>query len=404
MKNLSVLIVIVFLLIGCDQKKSTNENAFIIGKADSLHSTVLNESRKFFVYLPPSFGDGSDTTKRYPVLYLLDGGSHFHSVTGLLDQLTSNELVPEMIVVAITNTDRSRDLTPTRSLKLPDGTEQEWLKTTGGADNFLKFIETELFPHIQKNFPTEPHRILIGHSFGGLFAIHTMMNRPELFNSYVAIDPSLWWDNRKLLQRSDTILREKSFDRKTLFVSVANTMPTGMDTLRVSSDTSGNTSHIRSIIQFSKRANVAKKNNGMTFTWKYYDEDSHGSVPLITEHDALRYIFGYYRMQYDPAETADNYIAHYKTISGKLGYVKLPPENSINDKGFGYLSQEKMEQAKSFFDLNLQNYPSSRSAHDSMGDYYLAVGDTASAKGFFKKSLAIKDVASTRKKLERIQN
>jgi uncharacterized protein len=405
MKNLGIAVILLSILVGCDQKKSKNENehSFVIGKADSLHSAILNEGRKFFVYLPPTYGDGSDTTKRYPVVYLLDGGSHFHSVTGLLDQLTSNELVPEMIVVAITNTDRSRDLTPTRSLKLPDGSEQEWLNTTGGADNFLRFIETELFPHVEKNYPTEPHRILIGHSFGGLFTIHTMMNRPDLFNSYVAIDPSMWWDNRKLLMQSDTFLREKNFNRKTLFVSVANTMPGGMDTLRVASDTTGNTSHIRSIIQFSKQASVAKKTNGMNFSWKYYGEDSHGSVPLITAYDALRYIFGYYRMAYDPAETAETYINHYKIISDKLGYTKLPPENAMNDKGYGYLSQKKFEQAMSFFNVNLKNYPASANAHDSMGDYYLAVGDTTNAKALFMKSLAIKDIASTRKKLEEIQ-
>jgi uncharacterized protein len=397
MKKFGCLLVLICVLIGCDQTKNQKENSFIIGKADSLHSRVLNEDRKFFVYLPPSFGDGTDTTKGYPVIYLLDGGSHFHSVTGLLDQLTSNELCPEMIVVAITNTDRSRDLTPTRSLKLPNGSEQEWLKTTGGADNFLKFIETELFPYVEKSYPTEPHRILIGHSFGGLFAIHTLINKPELFNSYVAIDPSLWWDSRKLLLGADTILHQKSFSQKTLFVSVANTMPAGMDT-------SGSTSHIRSIIQFSKRANAVKRINGMNFTWKYYDEDSHGSVPLISEYDALRYIFSYFRMNYDPNETAKVFADHYKLISEKLGYTKLPPENVINDRAYNYLSAKKLDQARSFFDLNVTNYPKSANAHDSMGDFYLAAGDTTNAKAAFIKSLELKEVEGTRKKLEELDD
>jgi tetratricopeptide (TPR) repeat protein len=181
-------------------------------------------------------------------------------------------------------------------------------------------------------------------------------------------------------------------------------MPTGMDTLRVGSDTTGNTSHIRSIIQFSKHANAAKKSNGMNFKWKYYDEDSHGSVPLITEYDALRYIFGYYRMNYDPAETAETFANHYKAISDKLGYTKLPPENAINDKGYGYLSQKKFDQALSFFDLNIRNYPASPNAHDSMGEYYLAAGDTTKAKESFVKSLGLKEVAGTRKKLQDLED
>lgn len=403
MKNIGYALILLLFLASCDQKKSESSNLFVIGKADSLHSSVLNEDRKFFVYLPPSAGDGTDTTKRYPVIYLLDGGVHFHSVTGLLDQLTYNELVPEMIVVAITNTDRSRDLTPTRSVKSTDGSEREYLKTTGGAGNFLKFIETELFPYVEKRYPTEPHRILIGHSFGGLFALYAMMNRPELFNSYVAIDPSLWWDERKLLLQTDTFLREKNFDRKTLFVSVANTMPAGMDTLGVNRDTTGNTSHIRSILQFSKNANVAKKINGMNFAWKYYNDDSHGSVPLISEYDALRYMFGYFEMKYNEHETADDYTAHYKMISDRLGYVKLPPEGIMNDKGQMYLNLKKLEQAKSFLALNVKNYPSSASAHEGMGDYFLAAGDTTKAKEFFSKSLSINEVEAVRKKLNELE-
>jgi uncharacterized protein len=397
----SICLLLIFF-IRCSQEKK--ENVFSIGTQDSLYSSILDENRKFFVYTPPGYGDGSDSSKRFPVIYLLDGGAHFHSVTGLLDQLMGNALCPEMIVVAIENTDRSRDLTPSQSLKLPNGEERDFLRTTGGAENFVKFIEAELFAHVEKNYRTAPHRVLIGHSFGGLFAIHTMMNHPELFNTYIAIDPSLWWDDRKLLLQTDSVLRTKNFAGKSLFVSVANTMPPGMDTLRVSTDTTGNTSHIRSIIHFSKKASTLKNVNGMNFTWRYYNEDTHGSVPLISEYDALRIVFKYYRMDYDPEATPEKFTDHFQLVSKNLGYAMLPPENVVNERGYNLIQNKNFERARAFFELNIKNYPGSANAHDSMGDYFLAAGDTLQARDYFSKALAIKDTPSTREKMEQLKN
>jgi len=85
-----------------------------------------------------------------------------------------------MIVVAIPNTDRSRDLTPTHSLLLPDGTTQDFLKTTGGAEAFTTFLEKELIPYVESHYPTAPHRMLVGHSFGGLFTINALINHPGI--------------------------------------------------------------------------------------------------------------------------------------------------------------------------------------------------------------------------------
>jgi predicted alpha/beta superfamily hydrolase len=189
-KSFIILLILLTVLLSCKEKK---DNRLVIGRTDSLYSDILKEERKLLVSLPGDNNndDPRDTSKRYPVLYLLDGDSHFHSVTGILDQLTRNGLCPPMIVVAIPNTDRSRDLTPTHSLKLPDGTEQDFLKTTGGAENFTTFIEKELIPYVDSHYGTRPYRVLTGHSFGGLFAINTLINHPDIFNAYVAIDPSM---------------------------------------------------------------------------------------------------------------------------------------------------------------------------------------------------------------------
>jgi predicted alpha/beta superfamily hydrolase len=386
---------IVLITVSCTNKK---DNRITIGKTDSLYSDVLKEQRKVLVYVPTSY-EHSDTSRHYPVMYLLDGESHFHSVTGVLDRLTENDICPEMIVIAIPNTDRSRDLTPTHSTRLPTGESEDFLKTTGGGEQFTRFIETELIPYVQKHYRTAPYRVLVGHSFGGLLTINTLINHPDLFDSYLAIDPSLWWDNRKLLLHSDTVLRQKKFNRKTLFVSVANTMTPEMDTLRVNADTTGNTVHIRSIIRFAKNVQLNKSRNGLNFAWKYYPDDDHGSVPLISEYDGLRFMFGYYKFRPDADVMALQLTDHYKMVSEKLGYAMLPPESKVNDAGYYFLRLKKFDQAFSFFDLNIKNFPHSANVYSSMGDYYVAVDDKPKAIEFFEKSLAIQDSEDTRTKL-----
>lgn len=130
--------------------------------------------------------------------------------------------MPELIVVGITNTDRTRDLTPTNaSLWRADGTEAK-LPTSGGADKFLKFIETELIPKVEANYRTQPYRVFAGHSFGGLFALHTFLTRPELFNAYIAVSPTMDWDNHLLSRKAEEFFKDRKELNKTLYLTLAN--------------------------------------------------------------------------------------------------------------------------------------------------------------------------------------
>ena len=122
---------------------------------------------------------------------------------------------PEMIVVAVRNTDRTRDLTPSPFTPDPpedgegeDGDEGDGenpMPTAGGAGAFLDFFERELFPFVEERYRTQPYRIVIGHSFGGLFAVHALVHRPAAFDAYVAISPSLWWANGVVVDRAESL-------------------------------------------------------------------------------------------------------------------------------------------------------------------------------------------------------
>jgi predicted alpha/beta superfamily hydrolase len=174
-----------------------------IGTSYTFPSAILAELRTINVYLPPGYTP-SDTV-RYPVIYLLDGGldEDFIHIAGLV-QFSSFEWVGRLqpsIVVGIANTDRKRDMTYPSSQR----SDRELCPTSGGSARFMDFIEKELMPYVGAKFKTSGASTLIGESLGGLLASEVLLTRPQLFDRYIIISPSLWWDSGSLLDRSTTI-------------------------------------------------------------------------------------------------------------------------------------------------------------------------------------------------------
>lgn len=420
MKNYILYIAIGFTLVKCQQKKNTAipekpTQQIVIGQIDSVYSDILAESRNIWVHLPESATNSPSNTTKYPVLYILDGPTHFHSVTGMIRQLSAsngNTIVPEMIIVGIPNTDRSRDLTPTHvDIDFFSGDSIQY--ASGGGNKFLDFMEEELIPHIEKTYPAATYRTFVGHSFGGLSVINALISREHLFNNYVAIDPSLWWDNQAFLRQADSVLSSKKYDGKALFVGVANTMDEGMQVEEVGKDTTVSTAHIRSILQFVNAMDT-QNDTGLDFGWKYYNDDDHGSVPLITEYDALRFLFPWYTLDglnrfYDAKgnTTAEELIdllnTHYKNVSDQFGYEVLPPEQFVNSTGYGFLGNNMYDKAAALFDLNIQNYPKSSNVYDSRGDCFLAQQDSIKALEYFTKALEIGPNDFSQEKIDRLQ-
>lgn len=409
MKNLLGLVIGLALLISCN-KNTDQRNQIVIGAVDSLFSKTLNEQRKVWVHVPTN-PTRSKAKIKYPVLYLLDGDDHFYAVVGLIQQLSEDQLCPKMIVVGIPNTDRTRDLTPTH-VKTVFG-DTAFSKTSGGGENFTKFISNELIPYIDSHYPTTSYRTMIGHSLGGLMSVNTVMHHPEIFANYLAIDPSLWWDDRKLSKEASALLDEKKFDHKFLYVAIANTMREGLDIKDVVKDTSENTEHIRSILEFVE-TNKKKNKSGLQFESKYYPDDNHGSVPLIAEYDALRAMFPWYQLKgfrrfFDSKSKAslDDVMKevrdHYASLSDHFGYTALPDENFVNGAGYGFMNNKMSDKAFAMFDMNIKNYPDSPNVYDSMGDYYLSEKDTVKAIELFNKALSMADLTYTREKLKSLQ-
>jgi len=390
------------------QGKVVNEN-IIIGITDSVQSIILGENRKIWVHVPDG---GANSKERFPVVYVLDGDGHFSSVVGMIQQLSTingNTMCPKMMVVGIPNTDRTRDLTPTHIDADPPFMDSTFSKTSGGGENFIAFIEKELIPYIEDKYPTTHYKMLIGHSFGGLAVMQTFVHHNDLFNAFICIDPSMWWDKEKLLKQTQEILAEKKFEEKSFYLGIANTLEEGMDLKKVQKDTSQETKHIRSILKLQAAFEVNKQ-NGLKYRGKYYPDDTHGSVTLIAEYDALRFFFDFYPLKFTMKDftdsigaLADKYQNHFAMLSQKMGYQIKPDEGEINYMGYDFLGRKIYKTAERLFKLNVDNYPESNNVYDSYGDYFVAVKDSENAILQFKKALSIKENEGSRKKLTELE-
>lgn len=214
-----------------DQKSADNSKPFVLGVVDEIQSSRLGEKRVLNIYLPDGY-DKNDQVK-YPVIYLLDGSADedFIHVVGLVqfNNFSWINRVPKSIVVGIATVDRRRDFTYPTTVEA----DRKRYSTAGKSANFIAFMEQELQPFIEKKYKTTASKTIIGQSLGGLLATEILLKKPTLFNKYIIISPSLWWDDASLLKQSSEILQD-TFKRETdIYIGVGKEGLTPGDTPRV---------------------------------------------------------------------------------------------------------------------------------------------------------------------------
>jgi len=298
-----------------------------LGETFAVESKVMAEQRRVIVWTPAHYAEG---TQAYPVLYVTDADRQFGHTVTTVEFLSRNGRMPPMIVVGIFNTDRTRDLTPYK-----DTDDDTQLPTAGGGDRFLRFMETELVPWVERQYRTQAFRAFAGHSFGGLFAMHALATRPNLFNAVVAVSPTL-------------------------------ALKVGLDRLRT----------------------VLEQKAGKGLRWdlvEMLDED-HGSLVLRSHYNAFEKIFDGWRLPRTRNGTFKggwNAVeAHYARLSDRLGWAITPPEATVNALGYAALAQREIDDALEYLQANVRNYPDSANAYDSLGEALEAAGrlDDALAK------------------------
>jgi predicted alpha/beta superfamily hydrolase len=365
---------ILFIAAGIHSLYAQNDDQIVIGTKHTIHSKTLDENREYWVSLPDSYHEESSSYKNYPVLIVLDGRLHFKSIAGMVNYMSAgyngNRRIPEMIVVAIQNVNRRRDFTPDKIV-----TRRE--NDSGGGDKFLSFLEGELIPQLDEKFRTIPYRILYGHSLGGLLATHAYMREKTLFNSFIAVDPSFGTWDAETMDKKLAAVTDQSFDRY-IYFATANW---GKRNIR------NRDRHMRLY-----EALNSKCKDELPAKLEYYENENHGSVPLVAFHNGISSIFKGYGISYRDIESKEQLVDHYQSLSQRLSWDFNPPEALVNRVGYGMLRSEnehvKLE-ALSLFILNTENYPKSFNAFDSLGEVYEALADNEKAIENYKKSLEL---------------
>lgn len=204
-------IVLCIVLAGCAPKSQ----ALLIGESFTIASRVMNEARRVNVFRPTVYGQPIDGPT--PVLYMLDGGldEDFLHVAGLVQVLVSNGGMRPHLLVGIPNTQRRRDMTgPTQN---PE--DRKIAPVVGGSAAFRRFIKEELMPEVRSRYRTTDAAAVVGESLAGLFVVETLLRDPDLFQTYIAFDPSLWWNGEELLKAASAGSAAAAAGRRSVFLA-----------------------------------------------------------------------------------------------------------------------------------------------------------------------------------------
>ena len=415
-----IITVLLLSIVSCGQKetksekiKSKSNNGIQIGLIDTIHSKILNQDRELIIYIPESAKDPNRKRDKYPVVYLLDGSYPFLPFIGMLKQyseMNDTKILPEMIVVGIENIDfnsRLMDFSPTTA-----GSPEEY----GGGNKFLEFIRTELFPYIEQNYSGSKNRTIVGHSFGGVAVMNALTTRPEMFDNYLMIDGSLYFDDNLFLENPKYSLKGKDLKNKKLYIGIANTATYGSNLESIKKDTIRANKYVRHSLKLIDQ--IKTLDTDLNMEWKYYENDTHGSTAFSAQKDGFRFFYSWFEFKDEHKYRGESFIpktnedhfanltkSHFKLASQKLGYTFKPEEQWVNENAGMLLNYHKQpEQAMELFKLNIEYYPNSPSVYKVLADFYLSQKDTVSAKKHYTKTLELdgnSEVQEILKKLEK---
>lgn len=373
--KLPLISTLVVSLLSLTASTAQSPEEIVIGTKHSITSEILSEERAYWISLPNSYNNDELSDKKYPIVIVLDGNVHFHSLAAMVNARSTGNSdkreMPEMIVVALLNVNRERDFTPDKII-----TKRE--NQTGGGDQFLAFIEQELIPSIERDYRTAPYRLLIGHSLAGLFTTHAYLKANSPFHAFVAIDPSFGTWEEEVIDAKTNGLAASVFNRP-FYLATANW------------GEERNAKNRNRHRQFMEALH-AKSKSTCNATQQYYPDKNHSTVPIPAIYDGLSFIFEGYHQSYRELSDVDELLQAYEALSLRNSFDFFPPEEVVNRIGFRFLRNNEIAEKKkalSFFQLNAENYPTSYRVFDSLGEAYYQMGKKKEALESFGKSLAL---------------
>lgn len=263
MKKLSALLCIPFLLISCINNKAVYVDPIPVYDSLTIRSNFTNEDRIINIWTPPGYHQSTD---KFPVLYMPDGGikEDFPHVANTLEKLILEKKIPPHILVGIENTERRRDLTGPSEIEY----DLKYIPNPGGADNFRAFIKKELFIEINKRYRTQNKKAIIGESLAGLFVVETFLLEHDMFDYYIAIDPSLWYNENYLVKNFATLAKTNDTQKSKLWFAGSNA---------------------EDINKYTRELNAILENLDLNLSWYYSDEpkEKHNTIFRATKEKAL---------------------------------------------------------------------------------------------------------------------
>ena len=321
----------------------------------TITSKALGEDRTILVRVPANY---ERSVQRFPVLLMLDAHAPQNGMmASIIESQSYAGAMPEMILVGIQNTNRTRDLTPTKTERAG----------SGGGDKFLDFVEQEVLPLVDKTYRTEPYRVFAGHSLGGLAVVYAMVTRPHLFGGYIAASPVLHWDNNFVIKKSEEMFRSQKEFKKSLFISLGDE-PTY---------TGG----------FNAFKDLLKKSgpSGLEYQFNHWTDEDHGSIVMRTYLAGIRETFDGWRLG-PSVETFAILKNHYAKLSKRFGYEIKAPENIVNQFGYALFRAEKLDEAIEAFEENARLYPESANVYDSLAEALEKKGSRSKALANYEKA------------------
>lgn len=300
-----------------------NDEDVVIGKYVTLHSEVMDEDRTMLISLPDDY---DKTAESYPVLYVLDGGIKAMIEAKAAVQMSKYSYCPDMIIVAVENTVRNRDMLP--------GTDD--------APKFLSFITEELFSYMKNTYRVdENQRILYGGSNAGLFTVFSLLDNPDNFSSYIASSPTICHRKGLMMDKLKKLIDKNVPVNKYLYIIYGDIdFPQVTDTLAV-------------FIPWLKELEP----KGLRLHTEYLPEDGH--IPYGSLEFGLMAAYEGYSYPADKLEREglDSMKAYYSRYSKKVGYVQKIPKQKILFFGQELLRKKKIKEAIQAFEYSCELYP-----------------------------------------------
>jgi predicted alpha/beta superfamily hydrolase len=329
-----------------------------IGRTVKIHSEALAEDRTILVTTPAGYEQGA---RRYPVVYVLDGETNHLLTVAVTNFFWQNGLMPSVIVVSVTNTDRTRDFTPTAVADR---------QGSGGGPKFMEFLKRELIPFVEKNYRTLDYRILIGHSLCGMYAVYSLASEPDLFPALIAISPYVMYDDEYVLRLAEEKLPGMSARQRFLYITLGN-----------EPDYNASIDRLLGLLKKKGPKNLEVHLDPMK-------TESHGTVRLKSVYRGMEALFADWRLPDDLTALGFPGIRkHYEALGARFGFTVDVPEAAVNLLGYQLLNQKKTEEAIATFRKNVELFPESANVYDSLGEALEQAGKHEEARENYRQAV-----------------